>query len=117
MEEKSNEVDQAAEVVMLIIQNEGKIEQGPEDPSEFQPAYQILLSLHIIVERESEYLPGPNFERAGRLGFREFLKRKQLADQHPTARGKWLAGIAGGAVLATIGFMLRPGRKQISKRL
>ncbi|MGB7842786.1 MAG: hypothetical protein WBL21_08360 [Salinimicrobium sp.] len=111
MEENINEDYQAAEVVMLIIQNEGKIEQGPEDPSEFEPAYQILLSLQIIVEREGEYFPGPNFQRANKLGLREFLRRKELTEQTPSTRNKWLAGIAGGAILAGIGYMLRSGRK------
>lgn len=110
MEENKNEVYQAAEVIMLIIQNEGKIEQCPEDPSEFQPAFQMLLSLNIIVEREGEYLAGASFGRASKLGFREFLRRKQLADKRPSNRNKWLAGFAGGAILASIGYMLRPGR-------
>ena len=111
MEENINEVYQAAEVVMLIIQNEGKIEQGPEDPSEFMPAYQQLLSLRIITEREGEFLPGSNFEKAAKYGFREFLRRKELADRQTSTRNKWAAGIAGGALLGTLGYFLRPGRK------
>ena len=110
MEEKINEIYQAAEVVMLIIQNEGMIEPGPEDPTEFQPAYDQLLSLKIIREREGEFLPGPNFERASKLGFREFLRRKLLADQKPSGRNRWMAGIAGGAFLTAIGYMMRPGK-------
>ncbi|MGB7786247.1 MAG: hypothetical protein WBL27_09115 [Salinimicrobium sp.] len=110
MEENYNEVHQAAEVVLLIIQNEGKIEQGPEDPSEFKPAYELLLALNIIVEREGEYFPGSNFEKTTKIGFREFLRRKEISDQRPSTRHKWLAGFAGGAILASIGYLLRPGR-------
>lgn len=108
MEENYNEVYQAAEVVMLIIQNEGKVEQGLEDPSEFQPAYELLLSLKIIQEREGEFLPGPNFEKASKLGLKEFLRRKELADRQSSTRNKWVAGIAGGALLGTLGYLLRP---------
>ncbi len=107
MEENINEVYQAAEVVMLIIQNEGKIEQGPEDPSEFMPAYQQLLSLRIIVEKEEEFLPGPNFEIASKLGLKEFLRRKELAERQSSTRKKWMAGIAGGALLGTLGYVLK----------
>lgn len=107
MEENYNEVHQAAEVVMLIIQNEGKIEQGPEDPSEFQPAYEQLLSLKIIREGDGEYLPGPNFEPASKIGFKEFIRKKALAEQRAATRNKWAAGIAGGALLGTLGYVLK----------
>ena len=110
MEEHNSETCQAAEVVMLIVQNEGKIEQGPEDPSEFQPAYELLLSLKIIKEQEGEFLPGPNFEKAAKIGLKEFLRKMQLREQQPRNRNKWIAGITGGALLAAVGYLLRPGR-------
>ncbi|GAB2762267.1 hypothetical protein [Salinimicrobium soli] len=110
MEDNTYKVIQAAEVVMLIIQNEGQMEHSLEDLSEFQPAYELLLSLNIIQDRDELLVPGPNFERASKLGVKEYLRRKELADQKPSNRNKWVAGIAGGALLAAVGYLLRPGR-------
>ena len=110
MEENKKEIYRAAEVIMLIIKNEGQMEYSLEDQSEFQPAYDKLLALDIIQFCDEWLVPGANFEKASRSGLEEFLRRKQLAEQRPSHRNKWLAGIAGGAVLAAIGYMLRQER-------
>jgi hypothetical protein len=112
MGEDRKDVLQAAEVILLIIQYEGEIEDAIEYPPEFEMAYQDLLFYKIIANREGKYVPGENYRKASSLGFQKYVHNLN----NPSGLRKLIAnkpaiGFFAGAVLFTAGYFLKLGKK------
>lgn len=112
MEVDKKEIYQAAHVILLIIKNEGAISDEIEYPSEFQIAYRELLDLDIIVNKDNEYLPGANFERAYKLGVEQFREKlNQPSRLQAIIRHRYTMPIVAGTVLAGMGYIFKAGKK------
>lgn len=112
MEEEIRNIDQAADVILLIISNEGFISDEIEYPSEFQEAYLKLLELRIIQNKSGEYIPAENFNRALRWGIKKFEERKdEPSALEKIIRSKYTAGFVAGTAVAGLGYLIRISRK------
>ena len=113
MQEEKKDVLQAAEVILMIMQYEGEIEDLIEYPSEFEDAYKELVNYKVIKLQEGKYVPDENFGKASRHGFRKYIER--LAN--PPAYKKFLAskpalGVMAGAFVVAAGYLYNQGRGQ-----
>lgn len=112
MKEDLKDVYQAADVVLMIIENEGSISDEIEYPSEFAPAYQKLMELGVIQTKNGEYVPATNFHRAHKMGTWNYEQRKNDPSKlEQFLSNKYTIGIIAGTFLTGIGYFLRPGKK------
>lgn len=70
--ESKEEIFKTADVILLIINNEGKLVDDIEYPSEFRRAYQLLQELDIIKSEEGKFTPSKKFS----VG----IKKRELKD-------------------------------------
>ena len=112
MKEDLKNVYQAADVVLMIIENEGSISDEIEYPSEFAPAYQKLMELGLIQVKNGEYVPAGNFQKAIKIGVWNYEQRKNEPSKlEQFISNKYTIGILAGTFLTGLGYFLRPGRK------
>lgn len=112
MEEEKKDIYQTAEVILLIIQYEGEIEDIIEYPLEFEAAYKELLHYRIIKKGEEKYLPDTNFSKASELGFRKYIEKVNNPSKfRQYITSKPALGVLAGAVLVTASFLMRPEKK------
>ena len=98
----------AADVILKIIKNEVTIADDWEYPSEFQPAYLKLMEFDIVRIRESEFIPGANFQSACNLGIGKFIERRE---QQPQVRKSAFKILIGG-ILGTTNYLWSERRKK-----
>lgn len=112
MQDDKKEVYQAAHVIMLIIQNEGAISDEIEYPSEFKAAYTELLDLNIIRNKDGEFVPGVNFDKAFKLGVEQFKEKLNQPSRLETIiRHRYTMPIVAGTVLAGMGYIFKAGKR------
>lgn len=109
---KSNKkVITAAEVVLLIIKNEGELEDDFEYPVEFPEAYKLLRALDVIQLVEEKFLPSKNFDAAHRVGVQKFLEgenyRKEALERRRSQNKKVHVAVFSSAAIAIAGYFIR----------
>lgn len=109
---KSNkEVITAAEVVLLIIKNEGNLEHDLEYPAEFSEAYRLLLNLDVIQLLDEKFLPSRNFDAAQRVGVQKFLEaenyKKEALEKRRSQNKKIRVALFSSAAIAITGYFIR----------
>ena len=109
---KSNkEVLTAAEVVMLIIKNEGELEDDLEYPAEFSEAYRLLLALEVIQLVEEKFLPSINFDAAHRIGVQKFLEsenfKKETLERRRSQNKNVRVAVFSSAAVAIAGYFIK----------
>lgn len=103
--EKTDDVLRTAEVVVLMIKNEGKLVDSITYPPEFNRATDILLNYRILEKKLGRYIPGQNFISAYKMGVRNYVQetdggiRKALIERYPMGIISFLAVIAAGFYL------------------
>lgn len=112
MSENIKDVYQAADVVLMIIENEGSISDEIEYPSEFAPAYQKLLELGVIHIKNSAYVPAVGFSNARKIGVWNFEQAKNEPSRlNRLISSKYTIGIVAGTIITYLGYYLRSGKK------
>lgn len=120
-EEVERETFTAADVILLIIRNEGELVDDIEYPQEFINAYAMLQAFDVIRSQEGKFISGPNFGAATKLGVQNFVERELARAEAEKNRGKQVrkVGIAAlsTAVVAAAGYLYRRKKKGSEKDL
>lgn len=112
MNENIKDVYQAADVVLMIIENEGSISDEIEYPSEFAPAYEKLLELGVIQVKNGAYVPAVGFSNARKIGVWNFEQTKHEPSKfNRIISSKYTIGIVAGTIITYLGYFMRSGKK------
>lgn len=109
--ESNKEIITAAEVVLLIVKNEGELEDDLEYPSEFTQAYELLLTHDIIRLVDRKFLPSRKFDAAHRVGVQKFLEgekyKKEALEKRRSQNKKVRVAVFSSAAIAIAGYFIR----------
>lgn len=105
----------AADVILLIIRNEGALVDDIEYPQEFINAYAMLQNFDIIKSDGGKFVAATNFDAAGKLGVQKFVERELARAEAAKARNKQVKqlGVAAfsTAAVAVAGYFYRRRKK------
>ena len=113
--EQKREVFKTADVVLLIISNEGELVDDIEYPVEFRRAYKFLEKLDIVKSHEGKFVPSKNFESALKNGVERY-KENQLLEKVVLRKQKFQQRNFGVAIVSSLavvvaGYLYRKQRK------
>lgn len=115
--ESNKDIIAAAEVVLLIVKNEGELEDDLEYPAEFSKAYQLLLNLNVIQLADGKFLPSRNFDAAYRTGVQKFMEdeksKSEALERRRSQNQKVHLAIISSAAIAIAGYFIRKTRSNI----
>ena len=115
--EPNRDVITAAEVVLLIIWNEGELEDDMEYPLEFTQAYELLLTFDVIQLNNGKFLPSRNFDSAYRTGIQKFIKeeisKKEAIERRRSQNQKISLAIFSSAAIGMAGYFIKKAKASI----
>lgn len=117
MEKKSTERETftAADVILLIIRNEGELVDDIEYPQEFINAYAMLQNFNIIKIDQGKFVAAGNFDAATKQGVQNFVERELEKAEAAKVRNRQVkqVGIAAlsTAAVAMAGYFYRKAKK------
>lgn len=101
-EELEGETFTAADVILLIIRNEGELVDDIDYPQEFINAYAMLQAFDIIKSEEGKFISGTNFGAATKLGVQEFVERELARAEAGKTRDKQVRTLSIAAVSTAV---------------
>jgi hypothetical protein len=111
MENNHGHIYQAARVILIILKNEGAMKDDWDYPEDFQKAFQKLLFLDVIKNKNGWYVPGKNFREVCRAGIQKFTEQEKGSSEGKVFPGEYVIGILTGTVIAGISYLILSQKK------